>query len=115
VTASKSAGERVLHGRRWRRCQSRAPIALRKLVMSAASVQVGKHRGPQVGAGEPGWRLQPFKDREALDRSLQLCHRDRTIQPVDRGGRELFQQRIAFDNPIPARLRKRFLPPRDIG
>jgi len=58
-------------------------------------VKVGKHSRPEVGFRKPWWwRLEPFQHRESGCCALRFSHRNGTIQGVDCGWGELFEQLV---------------------
>jgi len=77
-------------------------MALRVRYMSQAPMQVGEHRGPQVGTLEPRRSLDALEKGEPLRRPAPLGQRHRAVERVERGGGMPLQERVALDDSIPS-------------
>lgn len=78
----------------------------RDLDMVAAPVEISEHCRPEVGTREPGRRLQPFEQRQAMRGTAQLSDREGAIEGVEGGRSESSEQLVALDDAIPTCFRE---------
>src|SRR5688500_14149049 len=104
----KAALQKRFHGRSGSGFESDVSIAIRHLEISAASMQVGQHRRPDVRTRQPCRWFETLEDSESLGGPFPLRHGDSAIQFVERGRSDPFEERVALHHLFPSSFAKRW-------
>jgi len=66
-------------------------------------MEMGEHCGPEVGALEPRWRCKSVEQCEACGWALPLRERDRSVERVQGGRGQPFEELVTPHDAVPPR------------